>query len=77
MTAAVTHNHPEGVRGAQATAVAIFLARTGNDKRAIKRHVEEVFHYRLSPPLDVIRETYEFDVSCQGSVPQSNSVLIR
>jgi ADP-ribosylglycohydrolase len=70
-TASVTHNHPEGVRGAQATAVAIFLARTGNDKAVIKRHIEEVFDYHLSTRLDVIRETYTFDVSCQGSVPQS------
>lgn len=70
-TAAVTHSHPEGVRGAQATAVAIFLARTGNEKAVIKQHIEEVFGYHLSTPLDVIRETYEFDVSCQGSVPQS------
>ena len=70
-TAAVTHNHPEGIKGAQATAVAIFLARTGHDKPAIKAHVEATFGYDLSTPLDTIRETYEFDISCQGSVPQS------
>ncbi|MBL7039227.1 MAG: ADP-ribosylglycohydrolase family protein [Pirellulaceae bacterium] len=70
-TAAVTHDHPEGIRGAQATAVAIFLARTGSDKPAIKQHIEETFGYDLSEPLDSIRETYTFDVSCQGSVPQS------
>lgn len=70
-TASVTHNHPEGIRGAQATALAIFLARTGNDKETIRRRISEGFSYDLSVPLDVIRKTYEFDVSCQGSVPQS------
>jgi ADP-ribosylglycohydrolase len=64
-------NHPEGIKGAQATAVAIFLARTGSDKAAIRWHIEEKLGYDLSQPLDVIRDTYTFDVSCQGSVPQS------
>jgi ADP-ribosylglycohydrolase len=67
----VTHNHPEGIRGAQATAVAIFLARMGHDKADIRRHIENEFGYRLSDRLDDIRESYAFDVSCQGSVPQS------
>jgi ADP-ribosylglycohydrolase len=75
-TAAVTHNHPEGIRGAQATAVAIFLARTGSDKLEIKQHITDTFGYDLSTPLDVIRETYEFDVSCQGSVPQSIAAFL-
>ena len=70
-TAAVTHDHPEGIKGAQATAVAIFLARSGSDKPTIKQHIVEAFGYDLSTPLDTIRETYQFDVSCQGSVPQS------
>jgi ADP-ribosylglycohydrolase len=70
-TAAVTHDHPEGIRGAQATATAIFLARTGNDKPRIKQYVEEQFGYDLSDSLAGIREAYTFDVSCQGSVPQS------
>lgn len=70
-TASVTHDHAEGIRGAQATAAAIFLARTGSDKSTIKQHIEDNFGYDLSTPLDVIRETYAFDVSCQGSVPQS------
>jgi len=64
-------NHPEGIRGAQATAVAIYLARTGRDKQAIREHLVDVFGYDLSTPLNAIRETYEFDVSCQGSVPQA------
>jgi ADP-ribosylglycohydrolase len=70
-SAAVTHDHPEGIRGAQATAVAIFLARTGHTKADIKGHVEREFGYRLDDRLDDIREAYAFDVSCQGSVPQS------
>ncbi len=70
-TADVTHNHPEGIRGAQATAAAIFLARTGKSKPQIRQYIEESFAYDLSAPLDRIRETYEFDLSCQGSVPQS------
>jgi ADP-ribosylglycohydrolase len=70
-SADVTHNHPEGVKGAQATAVAVFLARTGHDKSAIKAHIEGEFGYNLSERLDDIRPVYSFDVSCQGSVPQS------
>jgi len=70
-SAEVTHNHPEGIKGAQATAAAIFLARTGQDKAAIKEYIEKTFGYPLSRPLDKIRPTYFFDVSCQGSVPQS------
>jgi ADP-ribosylglycohydrolase len=70
-TASVTHNHSEGIRGAQATAAAIYLARTGNEKPAIKEFIETEFSYGLSETLDEIREGYQFDVSCQGSVPQS------
>jgi ADP-ribosylglycohydrolase len=70
-SAEVTHNHPEGVRGARATAVAVFLARTGHDKPAIKAHIEREYGYNLSERLDDIRPRYFFDVSCQGSVPQS------
>ena len=70
-SAVVTHNHPEGIRGAQATAVAILLARKGQEKSDIKRHLETEFGYELSARLDDIREAYDFDVSCQGSVPQS------
>ncbi|OLP20154.1 hypothetical protein BST81_01590 [Leptolyngbya sp. 'hensonii'] len=68
-SAAVTHNHPEGIKGAQATAAAIFLARTGSDKAEIKTYVESQFGYDLTQTLDQIRPTYRFDVSCQGSVP--------
>lgn len=70
-TAAVTHNHPEGIRGAQATAAAVFLARQGADQRSIRQQISDRFGYDLSQPLDGIRENYKFDVSCQGSVPQA------
>jgi ADP-ribosylglycohydrolase len=70
-SAEVTHNHEHGIRGAQATAAAIFLARTGSNKEAIRRYTEEQFGYSLDETLDDLRPTYQFDVSCQGSVPQS------
>jgi len=67
----VTHNHEEGIRGAQATAAAIFLARTGSSKERIRSYTEEQFGYFLDESLADLRPTYHFDVSCQGSVPQS------
>lgn len=70
-SAEATHNHPEGIRGAQATAVAILLARMNYEKADIRRHIETEFGYQLSDRLDDIRETYAFDATCQGSVPQS------
>jgi ADP-ribosylglycohydrolase len=70
-SARVTHDHEQGVRGAQATAAAVFLARTGSSKEDIRRYTEEQFGYYLDERLDDIRPTYHFDVSCQGSVPQS------
>jgi ADP-ribosylglycohydrolase len=70
-TAAVTHNHPEGIKGAQATALAIFLARQGADKSEIRRQIQHRFHYDLDRSTDDIRPYYVFDVSCQGSVPES------
>ena len=66
----VTHNHPEGIKGAEATAVATFLARTGMSKEEIREVVVRDY-YSLGFTLDAIRPTYEFDVSCQGSVPQA------
>lgn len=68
-SAAITHDHPEGIKGAQATAAAIFLARRGSSKTAIKRYIEHSFGYDLSTPLDEIRQHYRFDESCQGTVP--------
>lgn len=70
-SAAVTHNHPDGIRGAQATAAAIFLARTGQSKAEIKTYIESTFGYDLNRTLAEIRPSYRFDVSCQGSVPQA------
>jgi ADP-ribosylglycohydrolase len=68
-SAAVTHNHPEGVKGAQAIALAVWLARRGHSKTDIKQEITARFGYDLSPTLADIRPTYRFDVSCQGSVP--------
>jgi ADP-ribosylglycohydrolase len=66
-----THNHPEGVRGAQATAAAVILARTGSTKEQIRRHITATFAYDLDRTLDEIRPRYRFDVTCQGSVPEA------
>ncbi|GMH36722.1 hypothetical protein BSKO_04595 [Bryopsis sp. KO-2023] len=71
LSAEVTHNHPEGIKGAQATALAIFLARTGKSKTEIANQITESFQYDLTRTLDTIRPTYEFNVLCQGSVPES------
>ncbi len=70
-SAEVTHSHPEGIKGAQAVALAVFLARTGEDKDAIRRDVAASFDYDLDRTLDGIRDAYAFDVTCQGSVPES------
>lgn len=70
-SAEVTHNHPEGIKGAQATATAVFLARKGENKRNIKKHIEEKFGYNLNQTLKEIRPNYKFDESCQGSVPEA------
>jgi ADP-ribosylglycohydrolase len=70
-SAAVTHNHPEGIKGAQAVAAAIFLARTGSAKDEIRREVSGRFGYDLDRRVDEIRPNYHFDISCQGSVPEA------
>ena len=67
---AVTHNHPEGIKGARAITAAVFLARTGMNKEEIRDHIETNY-YTLDFTLDQIRPKYDFDVSCQGSVPQA------
>ena len=67
----VTHNHVEGIKGAQATAAAIFLARTGSTKADIKHYTAATFHYDLSRTLDEIRPTYRFSESCQETVPEA------
>ena len=68
LTAEVTHDHPEGIKGAQAVAAAVFLARTGKSKDEIRQHIADNF-YSLDFTLDDIRPGYSFDVSCQGSCP--------
>ena len=70
-SAEITHNHPEGIKGAQATAACIFLARKGKSKEEIKEYIEKTFGYNLSRTCDEIRPTYQFDESCQGTVPES------
>jgi ADP-ribosylglycohydrolase len=70
-SAKITHNHIEGIKGAQSVASAIFLAKNGKTKNEIKEFIETTFGYNLTQKLDIIRETYKFDVTCQGSVPES------
>jgi ADP-ribosylglycohydrolase len=70
-SAAVTHDHPEGIKGAQAIALGVFLARQGTGKSDIQDQIQTMFGYDLSASLDEIRPGYSFDVTCQGSVPQA------
>lgn len=71
ISAEVTHNHPEGIKGAQATAAAIFLARTKSTKQEIREYVSEQFGYDLSRTCDDIRPKYSFNESCQETVPEA------
>src|SRR5260370_1777896 len=75
-SAEVTHNHLEGVKGAQATAAAGFLARSGKCKQEIKEYVENSFGYDLGEPFDQLREHYDYDVSCQGTVPPAINAFL-
>ncbi|OJJ17430.1 hypothetical protein BKI52_26525 [marine bacterium AO1-C] len=70
-SAEVTHNHPQGVEGAQAVAAAVFMARTGESKEAIRDYLSETFEYPLADTIEDIRPTYKFDATCEGSVPES------
>lgn len=70
-TASVTHNHPEGIKGAEATASAIFMARHGASKGEIKGYIEREFHYDLNRTLDEIRPYYHMDETCQKTVPEA------
>ena len=74
-TAAVTHNHPEGIKGAVAVASVIWLARNGRPKQEIRKYVEEHF-YPLDRTCDEIRPGYRFDVSCQGTVPPAITAFL-
>lgn len=71
ISAAVTHNHPEGIKGAKATAACIFLARKGKSKSEIKTYIESKYGYNLDCTLDEIRPDYEFNESCQETVPEA------
>jgi len=70
-SAEVSHNHPEGIKGAQATALAVFLARTGATRESIREEITRRFHYNLDRTVEQIRPSYKFDVSCQGTVPEA------
>ena len=76
LSAEVTHNHPEGMKGAEATAAAIFLARTGSSKAQIKAYVEEHFDYDLSRTCDQIRPNYRHVESCQETVPEAITAFL-
>ena len=69
ISASITHDHPEGIKGAQATAAAIFLARTGRTKQEIKDYIETRFGYDLGVHTDELRKKYGWEDSCQGTVP--------
>ena len=71
ISASITHNHPEGIKGAQATAAAIFLARNGKSKQEIKGYISAKYGYDLDRTCDQIRPSYDFDVTCQGSLPEA------
>ena len=74
-SAEVTHNHPEGIRGAQAVAAAIYLARTGESRDGIRSYIEQHF-YPLHQTVDEIRPRYRFDETCQGTVPQAITAFL-
>lgn len=76
LSAEVTHNHPEGIKGAEATASAIFLARSGSSKAEIKAYIEEQFGYDLSRTCDEIRPTYHHVESCQETVPEAITAFL-
>jgi ADP-ribosylglycohydrolase len=72
----VTHNHPEGIRGAQATATAIFLARQGETKDGIRKAIQDRFNYNLSRTIEDIRPTYSFNESCERTVPEAITAFL-
>ena len=71
LTAEVTHNHPEGIKGAESVAAAMYMGRTGSTKEEIKEYVEKEFGYDLSRPYDEVRENCTFNETCQVSVPEA------
>ena len=76
LSAEVSHNHPEGIKGAEATASAIFLALTGSSKAAIKAYIEDQFGYDLSRTCDEIRPTYCHVETCQETVPEAITAFL-
>lgn len=75
ISASVTHNHPEGIKGAQATAAAIFMAKSGKTKEDIRKYISENF-YELGETINEIREIYVFNETCQGTVPQAITAFL-
>lgn len=76
LSAEVTHNHPEGIKGAEATASAIFLARTGYTKDRIRQYIENEFSYALNRTCDEIRPTYHHVESCMETVPEAITAFL-
>jgi len=76
MSAEITHNHPEGIKGAQAVALGIMLGRQGSTKLEIQEKLEDLFDYDLSQTLEQVKLNYSFDVTCQGSVPQAITAFL-
>lgn len=76
LSAEVSHNHPEGIKGAESVASAIFLARTGHTKNQIKNYIESEFEYNLNRTCDEIRSSYKWDVSCMKSVPEAITAFL-
>lgn len=76
ISAKITHNHPEGIKGAEATAATVFLSRTGKSKKEIKEYIEDKFSYNLSSTCEKIRRNYSRAESCQESVPQALTAFI-
>lgn len=71
LSAAITHSHPEGIKGAQSTAAAIFMARQGASKEEIRDYISAKYGYNLNRTCDEIRPVYDWDSSCQGTVPEA------
>jgi ADP-ribosylglycohydrolase len=76
LSAEITHNHPEGIKGAEATAAAIFLGRTGHNKVEIKAYIENEFCYDLGRTCEEIRPTYHHVESCQETVPEAITAFL-
>lgn len=76
LSAEVSHDHPEAIKGAQATAAAVFLARTGCSKEEIRTYIQSTFGYDLSRTCDEIRPGYRHDVSCRGTVPEAITAFL-